>query len=83
MPTIEERVLRIIANERQDIIIEKGADLFKDLAFESIELMELIMALEDEFNINIPDKMYDNVKTPEDIIYMIEKHCDLANDTCE
>jgi len=58
-------------------------DFYNDLGAGSLDMMELVMDLEDAFSVNIPDKLYEKVRTPKDIIVMIESAVDTANDTCE
>jgi len=83
---IENRVIKILENRFPDVRpIQKGIGLnfYEHLGEDSLAMMELVMDLEDEFNINIPDKVYANVQTVGDIIRALEEHCDQANDTLE
>ena len=43
-----------------------------DLKADSLDIVELVMALEDEFDIKIPDEDYDKIKTVGDVIDYIE-----------
>jgi acyl carrier protein len=80
---IEERIIKVIKNRFPDTPINREMNLREDLGMESLDLMEFVMDLEDEFNVNIPDDRYSTVKTIDDIIIMMEKHCDQANEECE
>ena len=56
----------------------KGADfqeldLRKDLQADSVELMEFIIELEDEYQLEIPDKVIDEFNTVGDVVDYIEK----------
>ncbi|MGT2716252.1 phosphopantetheine-binding protein [Streptococcus respiraculi] len=63
------------------LIEEKGADLElspdlvvqKELAEDSVEVMELVLTLEDEFQITIPDEAIEGFETLADIVEYIEK----------
>jgi len=83
MPPIRERVLKVIANRHPDILLEGETRLREDAGMDSLDLMDLVMDLEDEFSINIPEDRYAPVKTLGDIILMLEKHCEQANEECE
>jgi acyl carrier protein len=83
---IENRVIRILEKRFPDVRpIQKGIGLnfYEHLGADSLAMMELVMDLEDEFNVNIPDSKYSSVQTVGDIIRMLEEHCDQANEECE
>lgn len=77
---IKNKAIQVIINRFPEIGLDEN---FYDSGAGSLDMMELVMDLEDAFNINIPDKLYETVKTPQDIIRMIEVAIDNANDTCE
>jgi acyl carrier protein len=52
--------------------IVENASLRNDLGLDSLDIVELIMELEDEFEIEIPDEEADNLKTVGDVIHFIE-----------
>lgn len=74
--TLEEQVIGIVA-EKLQVPIEKitRESLFvDDLKADSLEVVELVMGFEDEFNIVIPDDDYDKIRTVGDAIdYITEK----------
>ena len=43
-----------------------------DLGADSLDIVELIMAFEEEFNIEIPDEKAEKIKTVEDVVKYIE-----------
>ncbi|MGT2951405.1 acyl carrier protein [Streptococcus cuniculi] len=63
------------------LVEEKGADLElhpdlavqEELAEDSVEVMELVLTLEDEFQITIPDEAIEGFETLADIVEYIEK----------
>ena len=70
---IEEKVFNIIA-EQFDIDKSKlslETDLVRDLHADSLDLVELIMAFEDEFGLTIPDDVALTVKTLGDAVEYI------------
>lgn len=52
-----------------DIAPEK--DLVKDLGADSLDSVELIMAIEQKFDIRIPDDAVENIKTVGDIVAFV------------
>ncbi len=70
-----ERIREIVADkvgiDEADITMETSfAD---DLDADSITLFELVMALEDEFNIEIDDESIEQIKTVGDIVNYLEE----------
>jgi acyl carrier protein len=66
----EERVKEIIAKElevSQDQLTN-DASFIDDLGADSLDTVELVMALEEEFNIDIPDEDADKIKTVGDVM---------------
>jgi acyl carrier protein len=47
---------------------------FADLGADSLDIVELIMALEEEFGIEIPDEEAEKIKTVGDAVNFIETH---------
>lgn len=49
----------------------KAGDTFADLGFDSLDRVELVMAIEDKFGITFPDDV--NVETVDELVAMIEE----------
>lgn len=43
----------------------------KDLGLDSLDMVEAIIAIEEEFGIEIPDRVADSIKTPADVVAFI------------
>lgn len=71
MQDIFEQVKKI-AKEEKDINIELSSSLDK-LGFDSLDLIELVIKIEDKYNINIPDEHIRKMKTVKDVIEYIKK----------
>jgi acyl carrier protein len=52
--------------------IEAGTDFQKDLGADSLDVVELIMAFEEEFDINVNDDAAGDIKTVQQVIDYIE-----------
>ena len=46
----------------------------EDLGADSLDIVELVMAMEDEFQIEIPDKDAEQIKTVQDAVKYIQSH---------
>lgn len=73
MTDIAERVRNIVA-ERLNVNPEEITleTTFEDLGADSLDVMDLIMELEQEFDIEIPDEDAENIRTIEDTINYIQ-----------
>lgn len=73
---IEEKVKKII-EEKLSVNadqITNDAKFAEDLKADSLDTVELVMALEDEFGLDIPDEEAENIKTVQNAIdYISEK----------
>ncbi len=73
MSSIEEKVKKIIEEKlsvnADQITLE--AKFAEDLKADSLDTVELVMALEDEFGLDIPDEDADKIKTVQDAIEYI------------
>jgi len=54
--------------------IEMNSDLVEDLGADSLDAVELIMSIEDAFNIDIDDNDANTLKSVKDIVEYIENH---------
>ena len=54
--------------------IEISSRLVEDLGADSLDAVELIMSIEDEFNIEIEDDVTNNLKSVKDIVDYIENN---------
>ena len=48
--------------------------LVEDLGADSLDVVDLVMTLEDEFDMEIPDEDIENVRTVGDIVKYLEEH---------
>ncbi len=52
--------------------IEMTSDLATDLGADSLDAIDIVMSLEDQYGIEVPDSAIENMKTVEDIVNFIE-----------
>ncbi len=72
--SIEEKVKSIIVeqlgvNEEQ---VVTGAKFIEDLGADSLDTVELVMAFEEEFSIEVPDEEAEKLQTVGDVVTYIE-----------
>ncbi len=75
MSPIETKVKKIIIDQldvAEDEVVS-GASFVDDLGADSLDTVEMVMAFEEEFNIEIPDEDAEGIKTVQDAIGYIEK----------
>jgi len=75
MASIEEKVKKIICEQldvaEEDVVPE--ASFVDDLGADSLDQVELIMAMEEEFDTSIPDEEAEKIATVQDAIDYIKK----------
>lgn len=73
---IFEKVKGILA-EQLDIdeySITADSSIVEDLGADSLDIVDLVMSLEDEFDTEIPDEAIEGIKTVGDIVHYIEEN---------
>ena len=70
---IFDRVVTII-QERQgeDFVVAENLSLKDDLDADSVDLMEFVLTIEDEFGIEISDEEIDNLQSVADVLAIIK-----------
>lgn len=66
-------VIRILSADLEVSVDEIATDtnLNTELPFDSLQLYEFVIDLEENFNIKLPDEMLDQMKTVDDIVNLI------------
>ena len=75
MSNVEERVKKIVVEHLgvEAEKVNKEASFIDDLGADSLDTVELVMAFEEEFGIEIPDDAAEGIQTVGDAIGFIEK----------
>ena len=76
MATNQERLIEIIAKQ---LGVDEGnvtpdASFMEDLGADSLDTVELVMALEEEFDIEIPDCDAEKIQTVQDALSYLDEH---------
>ena len=74
--TIRDRVIEIICEQmgQSKEKVSEETSFINDLGADSLDTVELVMELEDEFDLSIPDDAAEKIKTVGDAIGYIEEH---------
>jgi acyl carrier protein len=73
--SVEDRVKQIVVNQlgvEESSVVPK-AKFIEDLGADSLDIVELVMAMEEAFGVDIPDEEAENIRTVDDAIAYIKK----------
>lgn len=70
---MEQKIIELIADKLNKKIdqITPASRLVEDLGADSLDVVELIMAFEDEFGVSLPDEDIAKMKTVEDVVKFV------------
>ncbi len=73
---ILEKVKAILAEQFdvEEDNINPETSIINDLGADSLDVVDLLMSIEDEFEVEVPDEEIENIKTVEDLVKYIENH---------
>jgi acyl carrier protein len=73
---VESKVKGIIAEQLgvAEDEIKITSSFIEDLGADSLDIVELVMAMEEEFEVEIPDEEAENIKTVQDAVTYINTH---------
>jgi acyl carrier protein len=76
MATIQERLKKIVVDQLgvDDVEVVSNASFVEDLNADSLDLVELIMSLEEEFKLQISDEDAEKITTVQEAEDYIEEH---------
>jgi len=74
--SVFEKLQEIIAEQLEIDAeeIEYASNIIDDLGADSLDIVDLVMSVEDEFGIEVPDEALENMSTIEDMVKYIEDH---------
>jgi len=76
MPSVEEKVKQIIVEQLgvDEAEVTPSASFVDDLGADSLDTVELVMAFEEAFDIEIPDEEAEKIRTVQDAVDYINKN---------
>ena len=74
--SVEARVKEIVCEQLgvSDEEVNPEASFIEDLGADSLDIVELVMALEEEYEMEISDEEAEKIKTVKDVIQYIDGH---------
>lgn len=71
-----ERVRTILAEQLdlEEEAITMESDILEDLGADSLDVVDLVMTLEDEFSVEVPDEAIETLRTVGDVVRYVEEH---------
>ena len=69
---VRDIVVEQLGVEADEVAIE--STFIDDLGADSLDIVELIMAFEEEFNIEIPDEAAEKIKSVQDVVSYIDQN---------
>lgn len=69
---IKEIIMEQLQVDESEISME--TNLMKDLSADSLDAVEIIMGIEDEFGIEIPDEEAEKIQTVADLVKYVEEN---------
>lgn len=75
MDTFEK--IRALLAEQLDIDpekIEMDSDIMADFEADSLDIVDMVMSLEDEFGIEVPDEAIEGLRTVGDVVQFVDSH---------
>ena len=76
MSDVAERVKKIVIEHLgvEEAKVTEGANFIDDLGADSLDIVELVMAFEEEFGIEIPDEDAEKITRVKEAVEYIESH---------
>ena len=76
MSEIAEKVIKIVVEQLgvSEDQVTPEAKFIEDLGADSLDAVDMLMSLEDEFDVEIPDEEIENIRTVGDLVSYIEEH---------
>jgi acyl carrier protein len=76
MTAIEEAVIKIITKELRlkTGVVTLESNLREDLGVDSLDALEIVVALEDHFKMSLPTTTHENINTVKDVVDTLLEH---------
>lgn len=80
MSTVEEKVIKVLSEQLgvSKELITGNSDIIDDLGADSLDMVESIMALEEEFNCLIETEAADQIRTVDDFVKWLTENKDIS-----
>ena len=74
--SVFEKLQKIISEQLEidEDDITPDSDIVDDLGADSLDIVDLVMSIEDEFQVEVPDEAVEEIRTVDDAVRYIEDH---------
>ena len=78
MSNIEERVIKMVAEQLgvKEEDVKTTSSFVEDLGADSLDTVELVMAFEEEFGIDVPDEEAEKLQSVGDVVRYVEENAE-------
>ncbi|MDE5570137.1 MAG: acyl carrier protein [Ruminococcus sp.] len=75
---IFDKIKEIVVDQLgvEENIVTPDSNIQEDLGADSLDIVDLIQTIEDEYDLSIPDEAVESIKTVGDIVAYVEKNTD-------
>ena len=75
MTSVEDKIKSIIVSQLgvEESAVNPSAKFIEDLGADSLDIVELVMAMEDAFGVDIPDEEAENIRSVEDAVNFVNR----------
>lgn len=76
-----ERIRQILCDQLdlEEAKVTMESDIVEDLEADSLDVVDLVMTLEDEFGLEVPDDQIENFRTVGDIVRFVQENSDVED----
>ena len=73
---IYEKILKLVAEQfaEEEESLSRDTNFMDDLNADSLDVVDMLMSLEDEFDVEIPDEEIEKMRTVGEVVSYIEEH---------
>ncbi len=77
-----EKISQMLADQLSIDVdkIEMDSDILEDFEADSLDIVDMVMSLEDEFGLEVPDEDVENLHTVGDVVRYVEENANLSEE---
>ena len=77
-----EKIQRILCDQLDldESRVTMDSDIVEDLEADSLDVVDLVMTIEDEFSLEVPDDQIENFRNVGDVVRYIQQNADVDDD---
>ena len=77
-----EKISQMLADQLSIDVdkIDMESDILEDFEADSLDIVDMVMSLEDEFGLEVPDEDVENLRTVGDVVRYVEENANLSEE---